>query len=91
MSKFSNKEAVATYLSWSYDDVEDARYHYGFTKAPVYTSGNEYVMALSNGKKPTKHDNEYITNGQGKFVEAQGSQAEYCKQRDKTVWVFKSE
>jgi len=87
MNKFSNKEAVATYLGWSFDDVEDYRYHYGLTKAPIYTAGNKYIMALPNGKKPTKHDVEYI----GEFKEMTDSMGEYCKSRGRTVWIFESE
>jgi len=85
----SPREAVCQYLGISWDSLGDYTYHPGSTATAMYTSGDEYICATANGKKPSKKDQEYITNGEGYFVEATGQSAEYCKSRGRTIWVFK--
>jgi hypothetical protein len=84
---FTPKEAVCQYMGWSYDDANDYRYHYGLTKIPIYSTADGYICATASGKRVPKHDEEYIG---GKFVEATGTQADYCKTKGKTVWILKT-
>lgn len=86
----TSKEAAAEWIGTSYEDLQDYRYHHGMTKIPLYVVGNTYLYVTANGKKPSKSDQEYITNGEGSFQEATDRQAEYLKTRGRTVWVYES-
>lgn len=80
MHKFSPREAVCQYMSWEFSEASDYRYHYGRTSIPVYSTSDGLVCAVPNGKKPPNMD---LIN----WVEATGSQAEYCKSNGKTIFV----
>lgn len=90
-TNFSSKEAACQWLGCSWDSLDDYRYHNGMTNAPVYCIDNTYVTVTANGKKPTKHDSAYVSNGEGKFTEADDSMSAYCASRGRTVWIYKSE
>jgi hypothetical protein len=47
-------EAVAIFLGWDIEDVKDNRYHYGHTSKPVFTAGDYYYCATTEGKEPAK-------------------------------------
>lgn len=71
-----SKEAICSYLGWSYEDLEDMRYHYGLTSIPVYATSNGFICAAKIGKKPATH-----TDGMDfEWKVATGGNAEYCKQ-----------
>lgn len=88
---FSAKEAACQWIGCSWDSLNDYRYHRGLTSTPVYCVDNTYVTTAVNGKKPPKRDSEYVSNGEGKFIEAYDSMATYCKSRGCTVWIYKGE
>ena len=81
---FSPREAVCTFQGWEFSEANDYRYHYGRTSGPIYSTSNGYICAVANGKKPHAYDG--LT-----WVEATGSQAEYCKSRGKTLFVSTGE
>jgi hypothetical protein len=78
------REAVCQYMGWDYTESSEHRYHYGRTRAPIYSTQDGYVCAAANGKKPPPYDGLV-------WKEATGSTAEYCKSRGQTVWVASGE
>lgn len=89
MQSISSKEAVCQYLSVSWEDVAGYRYREGSTRIPMYATDEEYICATANGKRPSKADQDYMTNSSGAFIEATGTDAEYCKLRGRTIWVYR--
>lgn len=51
-------EAIANVLGWDIEDVKDNRYHFGHTSSPVFTAGDYYYCATTEGKEPAKHRGE---------------------------------
>jgi hypothetical protein len=82
---FSPREAVCAYMGWDFQEASDYRYHYGRTALPVYSTASGYICAVATGKKPPKTDQDDFN-----WVEATGSQAEYCKSRGKTIYLSDS-
>lgn len=84
MPKFSPREAVCTYQSWDFAEAADYRYQSTRNSLPIYSTADGYVCAMANGKKPPKKDSNGFPN---LWLQATGSQAEYCKSRGYTVWI----
>ncbi|QWU14414.1 hypothetical protein SAMN04487895_101725 [Paenibacillus sophorae] len=56
--RLNSAEAIAYILGWDIDDVKDNRYHYGHTSIPVFTAGDYYYCATTEGKEPAKMKGE---------------------------------
>jgi hypothetical protein len=64
--RMSAAEAVANHLGWDIADVKDARYKYGHTSTPVFTSEDYYYCASKSDGKPATR---YLANDSWDWVQ----------------------
>ncbi len=79
----SKKEAIATHLDMSYEDLEWHRYHYGHTSQPVYAFDKAYYCATKGSQKPAK----YLGYGGDEMWEWQKKEDDYLTRQGYTIWI----